>query len=178
MKRKILAGLVALAATAANADYKVQMNAIDAKGVGKSLGTVTVSDAGPGGGVKLLPDLKGLPPGLHGFHLHEFANCAAKEKDGKLAAGEAAGGHWDPDKAGKHAGPQGGGHRGDLPALVVSGDGTAKKGLIAPKLKLADFANKALVVHAGGDNNKDEPQPNGGGGERIACGTVETGKKG
>ena len=178
MKKAILLTLGLFAAGTAAADIKVQMNAIDAKGVGKSVGTVTLSDAGAGGGVKILPDLKGLPPGMHGFHVHEFSNCAAKEKDGKLVAGEAAGAHWDPDKSGKHMGPQGGGHRGDLPMLAVGADGSSKRGLIAPKLKLSDFANKALVIHAGGDNNKDEPAPNGGGGDRIACGTVETGKKG
>lgn len=173
-----IATLIALAGAlpaAALADYRVEMNAIDLRGVGASLGTVVVSETAQG--VTLTPELKGLPPGAHGFHLHEFANCGPKEKDGKLAAGEMAGSHWDPDKAGKHGAPAGGGHRGDLPPLQVAANGSASKAVIAPKLKLGDFRNKALVIHAGGDNHSDQPKPNGGGGERIACGVVEPGDK-
>jgi Cu-Zn family superoxide dismutase len=29
------------------------------------------------------------------------------------------------------------------------------------------------MIHAGGDNYSDEPEPLGGGGARIACGVVE-----
>ena len=94
-----IATLIALAAAMpaaalAQAQYKVQMNAIDIRGVGASLGTITIIEGTPGGTVVLKPDLKGLPPGPHGFHLHEFANCGAKEKDGKMSPGEMAGGHW------------------------------------------------------------------------------------
>ncbi len=177
-----IATLIALAAAMpaaalAQAQYKVQMNAIDIRGEGTSLGTITIIEGTPGGAVVLKPDLKGLPPGAHGFHLHEFANCGAKEKDGKMSPGEMAGGHWDPDKAGKHGAPSGGGHRGDMPVLLAGANGAATQVVAAPKLKLADFRNKALMIHAGGDNHADQPQPNGGGGERIACGVVESGVK-
>jgi Cu-Zn family superoxide dismutase len=30
-----------------------------------------------------------------------------------------------------------------------------------------------LVIHIGGDNYSDQPQPLGGGGARIACGAIE-----
>lgn len=169
MRYLILPALV-LAAGAAHADYKVDMKSIDAKGVGKSIGTVTISAAG--GGTQFKPDLKGLPAGERGFHVHQNANCGAKEKDGKPAAGEAAGPHWDPDKAGKHAGPGGKGHRGDLPALEVAANGTATKAVTAPNIKLADLAGKSLMVHSGGDTYS-EPPANGGGAERIACGLIK-----
>ena len=49
-----------------------------------------------------------------------------KEKDGKLTAGLAAGGHWDPKGAKQHGYPwQDDAHLGDLPALTVLHDGTA-----------------------------------------------------
>src|SRR4030088_30346 len=119
MKNKSLLALAAaLAAGAALGDYKVDMNRIDIKGVGESLGTVTIATT-PGGGLTFTPDLKGLPPGAHGFHVHQFANCAAKQKDGKLEPGEAPGAHYDPCKTHKHAGPAGEGHKGDLPVLNV-----------------------------------------------------------
>lgn len=167
---RVLLGALLVASGVAHADYKVDMRAIDAKGVHKSIGTVTVS-AASGGGVTFKPQLKGLPAGDRGFHVHQNADCGPKEKDGKMVAGEAAGPHWDPDKSGKHAGPKGGGHRGDLPTLTVAPDGSATKAVTAPNLKLADLAGKSLVIHSGSDTYS-EPPPNGGGAERIACGVI------
>jgi Cu-Zn family superoxide dismutase len=166
-----LLGALALPCAAA-ADYTVQMNAIDEKGVGAPVGTVAIA-AAKGGGVTLTPKLHGLPPGTHGFHVHEFANCGAKEQDGKITAGALAGGHLDPDKSGKHEGPGGHGHQGDLPPLVVGGDGNATKAVTAKRLALEDLNNKALVIHEGGDNFSDQPKPLGGGGKRIACGVIQ-----
>ena len=37
--------------------------------------------------------------------------------------------------------------------------------------------DKSLVLHGGGDNHSDQPKPNGGGGDRIACGVVQAGEK-
>lgn len=174
MKRFPLALLAAAGVTlagAAHADYRVTMHSIDSKGPGDALGDVVIT-AGPTGGVVFTPALKGLPAGEHGFHVHANPSCNAKEKDGKLEPGEAAGPHLDPHKAGVHAGPSGGGHLGDLPALVVDGTGLATQPVTAPRLKLADLKGHALMIHAGGDNNADQPQPNGGGGARIACGVI------
>jgi Cu-Zn family superoxide dismutase len=170
--RLLIIASACAAAGFAHADYKVDMNAIDARGVGASVGTVKISADAKGGAV-ITPDLKGLPPGEHGFHVHEKANCSALQKDGKLEPGEGAGAHFDPDKAHKHAGPQGTGHRGDMPVLKVKADGTATDPMSAPKLRLKDFANRSIVIHEGGDNYSDQPKPNGGGGTRIACGVVE-----
>jgi Cu-Zn family superoxide dismutase len=170
MKRILLAAALA-AAGIAQADYKVDMKSIDANGIGKSIGTVTISE-NPGGGVVFKPALKGLPAGDRGFHVHENADCGAKEKDGRKTAGEAAGPHWDPDKAAKHAGPDGKGHRGDLPALTVDSAGSANKPVVSKRLKLADLAGKSLMVHEGGDTYT-EPPPSGGGGQRIACGVIK-----
>jgi Cu-Zn family superoxide dismutase len=167
--------LAACGAAAAHADYKVDMNAIDIRGVGAPLGTVAITEA-PGGGVTLTPSLKGLPPGNHGFHVHEFGNCGSKEKDGRIEPGELAGSHYDPDKTKKHAGPDGQGHRGDLPLLKVGANGEANEPLTQKRLKLSDLRNKSLVVHQGGDTY-GEPPPSGGGGTRIACGVVQPGQK-
>jgi Cu-Zn family superoxide dismutase len=177
MERKYawLVAAAGMAAGAANADYTVQMNAIDIKGVGSPIGTVTIA-AAPGGGVVLTPALKALPPGTHGFHVHEFANCGAKEKDGKMSPGEMAGSHFDPDKTGKHAGPTGQGHKGDLPLLDVAASGEAKQAVTAKRLSLGDLKNKSLVIHQGGDTYS-EPPPSGGGGTRIACGLIEAAAK-
>jgi superoxide dismutase, Cu-Zn family len=147
----------------------VQMYALTEKGIGVSVGTVRIED-GPHG-LLITPDLKGLPPGLRGFHVHEQGSCAAAEKEGRMVPGLAAGGHYDPAGTNSHKGPYSDGHLGDLPALFVDADGRAALPVLAPRLKLSDAKGRALVVHAGSDNYSDTPEM-GGGGERIACGVV------
>jgi superoxide dismutase, Cu-Zn family len=154
-------------------DLSVPMHMIDEKGVGKSIGPITVRETKYG--VVFMPWLKELPPGLHGFHVHEKASCEPKEKDGKMTAGQAAGGHLDPSGAGRHGTPWGDGHLGDLPALHVDNEGNATNPVLASRLKLADLKGRSLMIHAGGDNHTDHPQPMGGGGERLACGVVAKG---
>ena len=132
---------------------------------GAELGTVSVQ-AEPGGGVRFTPDLDGiLPAGGHGFHLHENPDCG----DGGLAAG----GHYDPENTGVHAGPYGDGHLGALPRLESDG-GRVTAAVVAPRLTIDDVFGRALVIHEGGDNYSDVPSPNGGGGPRMACGVIPT----
>jgi Cu-Zn family superoxide dismutase len=149
---------------------KVPINLIDAAGTEKPAGTITISETADG--LELAPNLKGLPPGEHGFHLHEKGSCAPGDKDGKPAAGIGAGGHFDPDGVKAHKGPGGGGHKGDLPKLEADAKGNASAKLKVAGLKLADVAGKALMIHEGGDNYSDAPKPLGGGGGRIACGVI------
>jgi Cu-Zn family superoxide dismutase len=175
MKKSLLASvfLVALLAafTAFAADVEVTMNLVNDQGIGKSIGTITISE-GPKGLV-FTPKLTSLTPGLHGFHVHQNPDCAAGMKDGKQVPGLAAGGHYDPAATGKHEGPEGKGHLGDLPALTVGTDGTASTAVIAPRLKMSDVKGHSLMIHAGGDNYSDTPAPLGGGGARVACGVVK-----
>jgi Cu-Zn family superoxide dismutase len=162
------------AALAAAKSAKVTVNSISTDGVGKPVGTVTIKETKDG--VELKTDLKGLPPGEHGFHLHEKGSCDPADKEGKKTAGQAAGGHFDPDATKAHKGPGGGGHKGDLPKIEVTDKGDSKQKLEVKGLKLADFEGKALMIHEGGDNYSDAPKPLGGGGARIACGVVPAGK--
>jgi len=126
------------------------------------LGTVSFEDTAKG--LLITPVLAGLPAGVHGFHIHQHGNCGA--------AGMDAGSHFDPAKTDSHLGPEGQGHKGDLPALTVSAEGTTSGTLLAPHLSTADVKGLAVMVHAGGDNYSNEP-PLGGGGARIGCGVVE-----
>ena len=148
----------------------ITLNSVDANGVGAAVGTVTVTASDYG--LVFTPDLKGLAPGLHGFHVHANAACGTSEADGKKVPGGAAGGHFDPAKTGKHGTPWGDGHLGDLPALYVAPDGSATQPVLAPRLKLSDLNGHALMIHAGGDNHADHPMPLGGGGARMVCGVV------
>lgn len=170
--RHLCIALLCLGSATANAaELTVPMNLVDEKGGSQAIGQVIVSETAYG--LVFTPVLTGLPSGVHGFHVHENPSCAPKEKDGKLTAAMAAGGHYDPHKTGKHGTPWGDGHLGDLPGLVVGGDGTASYSVLAPRLKtLAEIQGRSLMIHAGGDNHADHPAALGGGGARIACGII------
>ena len=168
-----LGGSLALAGKAEKVTVKV--NLIDkTSGAVKPAGTVTLSDGK--GGLTLATNLKGLPAGEHGFHIHEKGSCDPAEKDGAPAAGLAAGGHFDPDATKAHKGPGGGGHKGDLPKLEVNDKGESKAKLEVAGVTLADVRGKSLMIHADGDNYADAPKPLGGGGGRIACGVIPEAK--
>lgn len=148
----------------------VEMHRVSPEGIGESLGTIELTDGKDG--LVVTPKLQGLAGPVHGFHVHENAACGPGMKDGKPGAALAAGGHYDPDKTGKHEGPMGHGHRGDLPLLEVV-DGKADKPVTAPRLKLADVKAHSLMIHLKGDNYSDMPEKLGGGGARQACGVIE-----
>ncbi len=134
------------------------------KGTGKSAGTVEITPIKYG--LLFTPHLKGLTPGLHGFHIHEVDSCDNN--------GMAAGGHFDPKKTGKHFGPYSdNGHLGDLPVLIVDANGEANTPVLAPRIKnIEDIRHRSLMIHEGGDNYSDQPAKLGGGGGRMVCGVI------
>jgi Cu-Zn family superoxide dismutase len=163
--------LMLIAPLSAMGDINISMNLVDEKGIGSSVGKVTVSESSYG--LVVTPMLTGLTPGLHGFHVHQNPDCMPKEKDGKMVAALAAGGHYDPQNTQKHGTPWGDGHLGDLPPLFVDADGNASQPVLAPRLKMADLKGRSLIVHVGGDNYSDHPAALGGGGARMACGVSQ-----
>ena len=165
--------LFGVGAVQAGDSVTVVMEQATETGPGASLGTVNVRHSAYG--LVFTPQLKGLEPGVHGFHVHVAANCNAVEVDGKMAPAAAAGGHWDPHDTGRHGFPwEDDAHLGDLPALYVAADGSASQPALAPRLKrLDELHNRALMIHAGADNHSDHPQSLGGGGARVACGVIK-----
>jgi Cu-Zn family superoxide dismutase len=162
----IAAAVIAIAAT--SSDIVIDVHYVTDQGIGKKIGTITAEQRPYG--TLFTPDLTGLTPGLHGFHLHEGDTCGPKEKDGQMVPGLAAGGHYDPEGTGAHQGPYGKGHLGDLPALYADKSGKVTLPVLAPRIRLKDLKGHALIIHSGGDNYSDDPSPLGGGGARIACG--------
>lgn len=146
------------------ADTIVEMHFTAPNGVGKSVGTVVISETKYG--LLFTPHLTGLTPGIHGFHVHEKPFC---DKNGM-----SAGGHFDPTHTNKHRGPYtDDSHLGDLPALTVNADGSTTLPVLAPRLhKIDEIKNHALMVHDGGDNYSDTPKL-GGGGDRMVCGIIK-----
>src|SRR5664279_4381106 len=121
--KRILFTTFGLAASllAGAAETTVTMKLTDAAGTGSAVGSVRLVETSHG--LALYPQLAGLPPGLHGFHVHENGSCAPAAPNGTMAPAMAAGGHLDPAGAKKHGEPWGEGHLGDLPPLYVAGDG-------------------------------------------------------
>ncbi len=158
----LLSALLFISSTYAET-LTVKMYETAEKNHGKYIGNITMTDTEYG--MLITPTLQGLTPGLHGLHVHQFNSCDNY--------GKAAGGHFDPALTSKHLGPYiNKGHLGDLPALTVNDKGAANLIILAPRLRVTNIKNHALIIHAGGDNYSDTPKKLGGGGKRIACGNI------
>jgi Cu-Zn family superoxide dismutase len=144
----------------ANASAKpVVVNIKNAEG--QAVGTATLSPAASG--VKIVLDIKKLPPGEHSIHIHQTAKCEPPDF-------KSAGPHFSPSGHMHDSAPA-----GDIPdfSLIVGKDGTAHVTTVAPNVTLGDddhsvFSNggTAIVIHAvaGGTGSGAPP--------RIACGII------
>jgi Cu-Zn family superoxide dismutase len=173
----LAAGLLARGVAHANPIPTFAAYVVDPKGA--AMGTVTFigvkTDDGHDG-VQIRAELSGLPPGKHGFHLHETGSCnALTDTTGKVTPFGAAGGHFDPQGTGHHLGPNGEGHAGDFANLNVDSKGNVRTTFFTDRLTVvpgpADIVGRAVIIHANEDNYTDTPT-NGGSGARIACGEI------
>lgn len=127
-------------------------------------GTVTFTNEN--GAVKVVADLSGLKPGTHGFHIHEFGDCSAKD-------GTSAGGHFNPGAMPHGAPSDKQRHAGDLGNIVADADGKAHVEVADSVLKLdgdMSIIGRGVIVHAAADDLKTQPTGNAGG--RQACGVI------
>ena len=112
--------------------------------------------------------LTGVPPGAHGFHIHEFGSCAD--------LGKAAGGHYNPTntphgdvlKSGPHHA-----HVGDMGNISANEKGEATLTATLKELTLSGaphaIGGRAVILH---EKEDDFSQPTGNAGGRIGCGTI------
>jgi Cu-Zn family superoxide dismutase len=146
---------------------------------GKVIGSATFIGVDTGG-VQITVDVTGLTPGLHGMHIHEFGSCnRLTDVNGVVTPFGAAGGHFDPQGTGHHAGPDGMGHAGDLPMINVSLVGHGRITFYDSRFSVlpgpTNIVGRSIVIHANPDNFTDTP-PNGGSGARVACGEIDAPK--
>ncbi|WP_087973727.1 superoxide dismutase family protein [Oceanobacillus rekensis] len=136
---------------------------------GAVVGTATLK--GKSSGVSIHLEAENLPPGTHGFHIHEAGVC-------EPPTFESAGSHYNPTGA-KHGfdHPEGP-HAGDLENIVVSDDGTVNVEVMAEMVTLEQGAENtlytedgtSLIIHSDADDYIS--QPSGNAGDRIACGVI------
>lgn len=157
--------LALLAGPAAAQTAKAEMKDKD----GKDVGTVTLTETPAG--VLLMAELKGLPPGVHAFHVHAVGQCEPPFTSAK--------GHFSP-KGKKHGlRSKDGHHAGDMPNIHVPASGELTIEILNSKITLVktkprtvfDTDGSAIVIHAGPDDYKSDPAGNAG--ERIACGVIK-----
>ena len=123
-------------------------------------------------GVKVEVNLKGLTPGLHGFHIHETGNLLDKCSSCK--------GHFNP--YGKnHGGPNDKErHVGDLGNIVANSKGIVNQVLYDSVIKLrgtkSNIIGRSVVIHQDEDNlgipGDEESLKTGRAGARIGCAVI------
>jgi len=118
--------------------------------------------------VKVVGKVTGLPPGDHGFHIHQNGDCSA-------ADGSSAGDHFAPHGRphGAREAPAAQRHVGDLGNLAAGADGTADVSFSDDVIRLDgtdSIVDRAVIIHAKADDLSS--QPSGDAGDRLACGVV------
>ncbi len=120
--------------------------------------------------------LRGLAPGAHGMHIHQYPNCNATTSNGQPAPAGASGGHWDPLSTNDHGAPteeDDAKHLGDLGNIMVGRDGTVETTVTVEGFEPGTYpvSGHALVVHSGRDDLETDPA--GGAGTPQGCGVIE-----
>ncbi|MDQ6419642.1 superoxide dismutase family protein [Paenibacillus sp. LHD-117] len=137
---------------------------------GQAIGKATLAQKGD----KVLIHLEAekLPPGKHGFHIHQFGKCEAPDF-------KSAGDHFNPQHKQHGFNNPKGFHEGDLPNIEVGADGKVTADIETAVVTLQPGQPNSimkedgvsLVIHEKEDDYATDPSGNSG--ARIACGVVK-----
>ncbi|GAC1432188.1 MAG: hypothetical protein NVSMB68_04650 [Thermoanaerobaculia bacterium] len=128
-------------------------------------GTVHLQELNDGS-VDVSADLTNVPPGVHGFHIHEKGDCSNN--------GNAAGGRYNPTSM-PHASPDAQSHHaGDFGNVTADANGEVHTKFNTRSVTVHEGMSSAIghavVLHANADDLTT--QPSGNAGPRIACGVL------
>ena len=128
-------------------------------------GTVHFQDLGEGS-VEVVVDLTGVPPGEHGFHVHDKGDCGNN--------GQNAGGHFNPSNM-VHGAPDAQSHHaGDFGNVTAGANGEVHTRFETHSITVKEGAmsvvGHAVVLHGNPDDLVSQPAGNAG--PRIACGVA------
>ncbi len=111
--------ILAMMGFAGTIGVSAQMKHVDLKDAkGNNVGMAMISPA-KGGGVSIDLDVKGLPPGEHGIHLHAVAEVRAAVQERRRTF------QSDEQETRACQNPEGP-HAGDMPNFTVTANGTAQ----------------------------------------------------
>jgi len=127
-------------------------------------GTVTFTKVSDG--IRVHADVRGLTPGKHGFHIHEFGDLSSPD-------GKSAGGHFNPGHM-DHGGPMSTKrHVGDLGNIEADASGHATYDINDTSLSFQGRHNilgRGIVVHEKADDLRTQPTGDAGG--RLGVGVI------
>lgn len=129
---------------------------------GAPIGTAHLSDTS--NGLRIKVNLKGLPAGTLGFHVHAVPNCQPSHLE---HSSHHAGAHFNGGLGEIAHGPGHVPHAvGDLPPLTVGASGASDAEIVAGRLRVDMIRGRALLIHAGPDGIFGDTQ------KAMACGIV------
>ena len=119
------------------------------------------------GSVEVSVELTGVPPGVHGFHVHDKGDCGDN--------GNAAGGHFNPSATAHGAPETDPHHAGYFGNVTADANGVVSTRFTTRSVTVeagpSSAVGHAVILHANPDDLTTQPTGNAGG--RIACGVVQ-----
>ncbi|RPI73967.1 MAG: superoxide dismutase family protein [Ignavibacteriales bacterium] len=119
-----------------------------------------------GENIKVVAHIQNLPPGSHGFHIHEFGDCSAPDA-------ASAGSHFNPANTQHGARTDSTRHAGDFGNIEADENGNAHLEFTDSFIAFTgnnSIIGKGVIVHEKADDFKTQPTGDAGG--RLACGVI------
>ncbi len=141
--------------------FEVDAHVVLTDAEGTRVGSIRFLDEADYGTVAVLVQVNQMPPGFHGFQIHQVGQCDA---DGETAF-ESAGENFDlsGDEMNRS---------GDMPPILVLQDGTGSMSFRTDRFMTDDLFDEdgsAIIVHENLAFAGDDP------GTRLACGVIAEG---